>query len=314
MPSKINIGVLTMGAGTQQRPVDKNLVEEYAALIKAKIDLPPIEVIKDGAKLYVWDGFHRIKAMMALGLKTILANVQDGTLKDAIWLSFGANKKHGKRRQPGVTRAIITKILTDSRWAKTTLPGIADHVGVTPRYVKQIKADLLEDEKVANDSKNSQKGVNCSPPLSVVKRAETVTVKSSTGKQYEQKSQEKGTTKTASDQPTDKLGNVIPKHLLGTWNNRAVIQVYINDFKALIANIKEHINDADGVMAGLESNVFFKVYVSNFRRGLENAQPYVICTSCGGRAKSCKHCERTGFISKQRYALVPPEKKYKVKK
>ncbi len=51
--------------------------------------------------------------MIGLLQRVTSASVSVGTQRDAVWLSFAANKDHGVRRAKGVVKEIIEKILKD---------------------------------------------------------------------------------------------------------------------------------------------------------------------------------------------------------
>jgi len=61
-------------------------------------EFPPVQVVYDGAEYWLWDGFHRLHARKRNGLYTVPAIVRQGTRRDAVLLSVGANATHGFRR------------------------------------------------------------------------------------------------------------------------------------------------------------------------------------------------------------------------
>lgn len=100
MPTKsIPIKDICLDGGTQQRPVDDDVVKRYAALMK-EIEqtkgekFPPVDIITDGRNnFFLVDGYHRVAAARKNGKKYIEAFVVNGTRRDAIFLSFSANKR-----------------------------------------------------------------------------------------------------------------------------------------------------------------------------------------------------------------------------
>lgn len=140
---------IRIDGGTQQRPIDTALVAEYAEVID---DLPPIQTIFDGKDYWLWNGFHRYHAFLKAGRTHINFYANKGTLDDAIGLSFSANKTSGARRQAGVVRDIILKILSDDRWKRATAAQIAAHVGASQRYVETVKAEAKEGARPLPDS------------------------------------------------------------------------------------------------------------------------------------------------------------------
>ncbi len=99
---------------TQQRSIDDSVVARYAAMVKEGSKFPPVEIITDGKSNFMWDGFHRYFAIKKLGKKYLEANVINGTHRDAIYLSFSANKENAFPRQPGTAKGIVEKILKDA--------------------------------------------------------------------------------------------------------------------------------------------------------------------------------------------------------
>ncbi|HEU5021692.1 MAG TPA: hypothetical protein VFT60_07365, partial [Bryobacteraceae bacterium] len=104
----LNIASIKLDGGTQCRvSVDKELICEYAALMRAGVHFPPIRVWFDGSSYWLSDGFQRLSAAIAIGRDTITADVQLGALEDARWDSCSSNASHGARRtKPDVDNAI----------------------------------------------------------------------------------------------------------------------------------------------------------------------------------------------------------------
>jgi hypothetical protein len=107
----------------------------------------------DGDAYWLFDGFHRYHAMAKAETpddpKTLDAYVYKGDVRDAVFMSYAANKDHGVRRQPGVVGKIIGEMLADPKWGKASAAAIANHVGVTQRYVERVKSDLREKKRAA---------------------------------------------------------------------------------------------------------------------------------------------------------------------
>ena len=122
----IAITEICTDGGTQQRLVDKDVMARYAELMKDGVKFPPVSIITDGKSNFLVDGNHRIKAAEKLNKTNIEANIEQGTQREAIWLSFSANKDSGFPRQPGTGKEIILKILADKEWAKTSITKIAE--------------------------------------------------------------------------------------------------------------------------------------------------------------------------------------------
>lgn len=140
MPYKdYDVNKLRTDGGTQQRPIDPEIVKEYTQRRKDGDMPPPARAVLDPeGNMWLWEGFHRRAAAIEAGQPTLNLAVTRGTVRDAIALSFTANKSHGLRRQPGVVRHIIEKIVADGEWGKASAAAIAAHVGASQRYVESV--------------------------------------------------------------------------------------------------------------------------------------------------------------------------------
>jgi hypothetical protein len=106
MTTTIAIDGIRMDGGTQPRAssIDVELVEEYARDIAAGAVLPPPVVFYDGTHYWLADGFHRVCAYKSkriekrIGRIEIECEVRQGSRRDAILFSVGANSTHGLRR------------------------------------------------------------------------------------------------------------------------------------------------------------------------------------------------------------------------
>jgi len=125
---------------------------------------PPIVVFSDGETYWLADGFHRMYAAKKIELVTITADVRQGTRRDAILYSVGANSEHGVRRTTADKRKAVTMLLEDSEWATWADGEIGRRCIVTDRTVANIRKEL-------------------SPKISEIKKSTTRKVKRN-GKTY----------------------------------------------------------------------------------------------------------------------------------
>lgn len=316
--NKVRIDLISIDAGTQQRPLDEDVLSRYMALMADGVDFPPIEIVSDGVNFWVWDGFHRIECIRRRGCKDIQAYVYEGTLRDAIWFSFGANKEHGLPRQKGVAKEIIKQILTDKKWSKQSLSAIAKHVGVTREYVSKTKAELSAhgvnsshhrtDENANSEPKNEAHGAStCTieedePEL---QRAKEIEVERG-GSKYKQKSQEKQ--QESKEGPKDNVGRVIPEHLRRTWRNRCHIQYNLRALAKFYNEVTRCSDRREPVYSLLNITAFQAEYQA-LRRRLKSCIPYAVCVYCGGDAEDCEACQGFGFMNKDSYTAAPRELK-----
>lgn len=168
MPTQeLEIELITMDQAMQQRGgINDDTVAQYAEAMQAGDIFPPIEIVQDAEYFWVTDGFHRVKAAKKAGLKMFSANIRQGTKRDAEYLSFSSNARHGLPRPRGSLVRILTKILIDVEWSRKPLREIARHVGCDEKCVR-----LTKDKLVAESPQPLQ-------------RAEKIIVKTCNGKEY----------------------------------------------------------------------------------------------------------------------------------
>lgn len=137
------LGLIQIDGGTQSRAtLNQHVVDDYAAAIKDGASFPPIVVFYDGKKHWLADGFHRFHAFQKLGRETVAADVRQGTRRDAILHSVGANETHGLRRTNDDKRRAVLTLLNDSVWGKWTDREIGRACQVDHKTVGKIRCDL----------------------------------------------------------------------------------------------------------------------------------------------------------------------------
>ncbi len=281
--------------GTQQRSVDDDVMKRYAALMKDGVEFPPVEITADGKNNYLTDGFHRYFAHLKLGKKYIEAFVVEGTRREAIFVSFSANKTNAFPRQAGTVGGIIEKILKDEEWAKMSQSAIADYVGCTQQYVNKIikKATSAIPQPSCRIESGSE------PNNKVLPRPKTVKVKRGKS-EYEAKVPEKKT--------LDSTGMDVPEHLI-KYFERA------NEYRALIRQIHAVYKICKD---GKESGELFYKYIdvshltaafNTAKHNLIFAMPFAVCRFCGGDENNaeCRACGGAGFVNKGMYKNTPRE-------
>lgn len=295
MKKQLPLKDIRTDGGTQQRKVDDEVVLRYTALMKDGVKFPPIEIIYDGKNYFMWDGFHRYFSHLKLNKKYIEANIEKGTQRQAIWLSFSANKENAFPRQPGTGKEIVGKILKDKEWSKISEVEIAKWVGVTHQYVNKIKKEIEAHPATScridsgSESKNK------------VLRSETVKVKRG-GSGYEMKKPVK--------KVLDSTGKQVPEHLV-KYFERA------NEYRGMIKQLNEMLKT---VRKGKEGGDLFYRYIKienltaeigNVKRIFRFALPYAVCPYCGGDEKNaeCRACDGCGFVNEATYRATPKDLK-----
>lgn len=141
MVKKINLNAIRIDGGTQSRvEIVNEAVGDYAEAVKVGVEFPPVIVFFDGADNWLADGFHRYHSHRQAGKASILADVRDGTVRDAILFSLGANGTHGLRRTNADKRKAVMTLLADAEWAAWSDRKIAELAGVTHPFVAGIRA------------------------------------------------------------------------------------------------------------------------------------------------------------------------------
>ena len=137
---KVKIESIRIDGGTQPRvDIDYELVHEYSESID---QLPPVVVFNDGANYWLADGFHRYHAHRKLNLDEIEAEVKQGSKRDAVLYSVGANAQHGKRRTNPDKRKAVLALLNDEEWGKWSNREIAKVCAVGKSMVSNIRTEL----------------------------------------------------------------------------------------------------------------------------------------------------------------------------
>ncbi len=183
--TEIDLKLIRIDGGTQPRAqLNWIIVSEYAESIENGNVFPPIEVIYDGKDYWLWDGFHRIEAYRKAGCLSIRTNVRQGTRRDAVLLSVGANSSHGLRRTNDDKRRAVMTLLNDAEWSMLSDNEIAKHCGVSQPFASKLRSETLsyngykmEQERIVhrNGTTYTQNTANIgkapTPPAMPVKQA-----------------------------------------------------------------------------------------------------------------------------------------------
>lgn len=154
----LNLAAIVIDKGTQSRAqISEETVTDYAEAMSAGDQFPAITVFHDGVDYYLADGFHRLHAVKRLGKTSIQANVEQGTLRDAILFSLGANANHGLRRTNADKRKCIMTLLEDFEWQALSNSEIAHYCAVSPQLVAAVKSEMDGGAKVSSVKFNTPK-------------------------------------------------------------------------------------------------------------------------------------------------------------
>jgi len=150
---ELNLNDIKIDGGTQPREaICDETVAEYAEALREGAAFPSVTVVRDGASLWLVDGFHRYHAHRRCGREAIAAEVRDGTLRDAVLHSLSANVEHGLRRTNADKRKAVLTMLTNelvatddsgSPWSNRE---VARRCCVGPDLVGRLRASLSEND------------------------------------------------------------------------------------------------------------------------------------------------------------------------
>lgn len=138
----VKLDTLILDSAAQPRiDIDWVLASEYAEAMRDGAKFPPIIVFCNG-KNWLADGFHRVSAAKQAGLSELAADIRQGTRRDAILYSVGANAENGKRRTNGDKHRAVKTLLQDEEWQTWSNEKIAKTCRVNPHMVAEIKLTL----------------------------------------------------------------------------------------------------------------------------------------------------------------------------
>jgi len=149
---KINLAQIREDTALQPREHMKtDLVAEYAERMTEGDIFPPVVVFRahDGGVSYLADGYHRVAAARQAGMTEIESDVRQGSKRDAILFSVGANANHGERRTNADKRRAVMTLLEDDEWSKWSDNDIARRCSVSPDTVNRTRRSLSESDSDA---------------------------------------------------------------------------------------------------------------------------------------------------------------------
>ncbi len=146
---RLPIAEIRLDGGTQPRSaLDFAAIDDYAEAMAAGVKFPPVVVFHDGEHYWLADGFHRLKAAFASGFDAIDCELRQGTLEDAQWYSFSANKTNGLRRTNEDKQRAVKSALLHPRAAEMSNSAIARHVGVDEATVRNWRTRLAASSEI----------------------------------------------------------------------------------------------------------------------------------------------------------------------
>lgn len=159
MTDILALSAIRLDGGTQPRAaINDAIVEDYAADMRDGAVFPPVVVYHDGKDYWLADGFHRVRAAQRCKLSDIPADVRQGTRRDAVLFSVGANGDHGLRRSNADKRRAVETMLRDEEWRDWSDREIARQCGVSDRFVNGVRAELYPPTANRSQSNTLRRG------------------------------------------------------------------------------------------------------------------------------------------------------------
>ena len=139
----LRLDLIRTDGGTQTRAeVREDVVREYADAMTDGATFPAVTVFYDGSEYWLADGFHRYAAARLLNWLEIDAEVRQGTRRDAVLHSVGANAQHGLRRTNADKRRAVETLLRDEEWRGNGINWVAKQAGVSWETANRVYQDL----------------------------------------------------------------------------------------------------------------------------------------------------------------------------
>jgi DNA-directed RNA polymerase subunit RPC12/RpoP len=159
----IEINKIRTDGGTQPREgIDKNIASEYGLQMQANGvgSFDPVVIFYDGQDYWLADGFHRVQGAKYFNIRSIRADIRQGTRRDAVLYSTGANGKHGLRRTNADKRRAVATMLQDEEWRRWSDRRIAEHCYVSQPFVSNLRAELFPQDSPDNDYQVLRQGAD----------------------------------------------------------------------------------------------------------------------------------------------------------
>lgn len=141
--TQLALTLVRTDGGTQPRAeLNQDVVQDYAQAMLEGVQFPPIILFCDGSDYWLADGFHRFHAAKQSCMEAINVDIRQGTCRDAVLYSVGANASHGLRRTNVDKRKAVETLLRDKEWGKWSNREIARRCGVVEGLVRKIREEL----------------------------------------------------------------------------------------------------------------------------------------------------------------------------
>lgn len=177
-PTALNLSEIRRDGGTQPREkLDMAHVATLKEAIEDGAELDRVIVFYDGENYWLADGFHRCKASEESGLEDIPVIIHQGTRRDAVLYSVGANAEHkaAKPRSRADKRRAVTMLLNDPEWSKWSNREIARQCKVSESLVRTILTAFKRSEEPKTRTYTTKHGTTATMQVGNIGKGEQET-------------------------------------------------------------------------------------------------------------------------------------------
>jgi len=155
MADLVSLNLIQNDTDLQMREagIDVGVVAEYAEAMEGGAEFPPVILFNDGEVFWPADGFHRIAAAKKIGCDRIMADVRQGSKRDAVLYATGVNAKHGLRRTQADKRRAILTVLRDPEWSRMSDREIGKRCQVDHKTVGSVRREMTGGGEIPIKSK-----------------------------------------------------------------------------------------------------------------------------------------------------------------
>lgn len=136
----VPLDAIRLDGDTQPRvEINLDVVAEYTDAYREDAPMPPLDVFFDGTSYWLADGFHRWHGCKKADFVKVDCVVHQGTVEDARWFSYAANRTHGLNRTNADKAKAVQAALRHPAGVTLSNEQIAEHCGVDPKTVAKYR-------------------------------------------------------------------------------------------------------------------------------------------------------------------------------
>jgi hypothetical protein len=244
-------------------------------------------------------------------LSDILAEVRKGTKADALWFAIGANKENKSVRLTSGDKANAVQLALN-KFRDKTQQAIADQVGCSQGRVAQVKAELINVNKLP--APPPHKGKNDKTyPATYKKKAPGATPPSRAAQLS--KATPAPVASIVPGALKDRILRDIPAAVLPLWE-KADKAAELLEHVSLVRVALKKAQEA-GLLEFAEVNFSSALaHLDQAYADIKVVKPYAVCYSCRGKVtEGCPACKGRGYVSEFHWEnCVPIEVKQMIAK